>query len=1373
MATLRLEREKLARLEEAAADVSAKDAFAGVQRSLRTFALGQDVAAVSIQRIARGNFGRRQFRLRKEDKALSEEIEKAWVEVFDRCTGESWFYNNATHESSWTPPETMRRRGIKPRAVDQINLPPISPVTNKWQQKEEDEEDHTGDDDECRLTEPIERTNFTLPDGTVSKIQLRMAVRDTLRNRKFDSVSTLTRQKNTFLKFSAASDGQRETVYGDRRRKYMAVASVFKTRNGTKQKASIEPTKTAEDESLLKNLAIRDIPHFQRAPEDDEDEDRERRVCFNCWSSGRKSCSLHAPQNDSSSTSSSILMCQNWDLNAVEKRYRNEEIQERLHMSASSLKYDKQRRGFVATVEAKHPMYREVARIVRELNFTKRRRWHQYVCVKSLVDELRIGNVRSEDETPAAKIIRFKNSMRHGAVVRCYTRTAKSRFPKGPVTGDERMKLGTMLEGKNPFVRIFTSPTPYPVALFLPRHYPLPAPRTIPMPEPDDQNDSSSVDKSTIRFATFSRKSPERNNVGGLPAELTAHQLVQAVVPPQFGNYLVVEKLSVVPDLSPEHVSAIWYNTFKCPPINQTFLYRPLRHALNTRIPPTVAIVAAASILDRHYGGLVNRPEQTGEECDVGFRTSTHAAGFELVLLSSTQSTCFEPGPDVATANMPTATPTTTTRVDGAYPFCEPSTRNNTTLDHYHLCLSEQSSPNQAQIFTILGVQQPGMFMMKCDANGEMDSFAAAIYRSWSFAQADRFEEFYTDDGIPYYYDRTTGETYWERPLSECEKLPVSKGGVRVDRENSTTSAGTFYPVHQVRKLTTQHRETNEELLARRRTVARAIDVARDNGTLPPPCERRQETPERRASSIVPPLIRKPSDSSARRRASTSAAPHQQEQQQRRREESKEEEEIEAVKQAIEEKEPMPPAPPVNEMAASWASSVAAALLPALENSTQPVDLLRLGLGLGMGLGVANNAMFSPPSIGAQQVLSDDEQNVVEPSEVREPGPEDRLPASQVAAAKLARDNALDIGLPIGVPEPTLENPSWESLDHTEEIAMREEALEGKLTSVDQYQGVQRVLSPTPDEEAFVAPPIDDGRRAEEIEITRRVPVVAHPTESSGKNVPKYYETHPVAGEGTAFVRKQGRLSVDNPDSLLRRVVEPLPEGFFGAICATRVGQARCDYLPWIPNLPATKPVGRIKPRSAADDWAVVGFDPWSAGKDPLSSEFVRSLHAKVGEDGTLLENPPNPVDQNSFIDVIDRHGLAAQDAEAAQNSKIAQDFEMVASWARHGKYREIEDAFNQPDWLLPIDYQNNLGNTLLSIAVQNGNKRICKLCLRRGANINLANNSGQTVLHYAYAYGFGELAEYLKSKGANDTLLNADGLTCYEGLSMDELEAL
>lgn len=244
---------------------------------------------------------------------------------------------------------------------------------------------------------------------------------------------------------------------------------------------------------------------------------------------------------------------------------------------------------------------------------------------------------------------------------------------------------------------------------------------------------------------------------------------------------------------------------------------------------------------------------------------------------------------------------------------------------------------------------------------------------------------------------------------------------------------------------------------------------------------------------------------------------------------------------------------------------------------------------------------------------------------------------------------------------------------------------------------------------------------------------------------------------------------MDESKRTLRRAGDVLPEGFFNAIYATHIGKAEVDYLPTVPNLPQPRPVGRVKPRSAAEDWFAIGFDPWSAGKDPLSREFIPTLMTK---EESLLEQQRKRAD-DAFIEVMDQEGMQKDTAEASAQAKLLGVFNELASHARHGKYREIEDTMNQPDYNLPIDFQDDGGNTLLQIAAQNGNKRIAKLCLRRGATINKQNLAGQTVLHYAYGYGFQELFEYFISKGADDSLKNSDGLTCYEGLDMKDVSAI
>ncbi|KAG5190624.1 ankyrin repeat-containing domain protein [Tribonema minus] len=89
------------------------------------------------------------------------------------------------------------------------------------------------------------------------------------------------------------------------------------------------------------------------------------------------------------------------------------------------------------------------------------------------------------------------------------------------------------------------------------------------------------------------------------------------------------------------------------------------------------------------------------------------------------------------------------------------------------------------------------------------------------------------------------------------------------------------------------------------------------------------------------------------------------------------------------------------------------------------------------------------------------------------------------------------------------------------------------------------------------------------------------------------------------------------------------------------------------------------------------------------------------------------------------------------------------------------------------VDARDAAGNTLLLLAARQGHKRAVKLLLRRGATLNAQNRDGNAALHFCHAHGHAELAAYLRSKGADDALLNAQGLTCYEGLTMHELERL
>ena len=154
------------------------------------------------------------------------------------------------------------------------------------------------------------------------------------------------------------------------------------------------------------------------------------------------------------------------------------------------------------------------------------------------------------------------------------------------------------------------------------------------------------------------------------------------------------------------------------------------------------------------------------------------------------------------------------------------------------------------------------------------------------------------------------------------------------------------------------------------------------------------------------------------------------------------------------------------------------------------------------------------------------------------------------------------------------------------------------------------------------------------------------------------------------------------------------------------------------------------------------------------------------------------PVQEDKDVDTAVLLGESTADVSAlAASEKVSREqeqLEKLFSLIRAGKYREVEEILLGPDLLIPIDYPDAAGNSMLLVAVQNGNKRIAKLCLRRGAGLNHQNLSGNGVLHFAFAYKHEELAQYLIEKGADDALRNADGLVCYEcteGLTLTDVD--
>jgi len=921
-----------------------------------------------------------------------------------------------------------------------------------------------------------ERKRLFGEDG-MADVHLSETIANALKSSRFDSVPAILASSGGMIHSTLYSGTENcidnpklkykhQYLFTDEKKQKMVSRLTSKVLHATVEDSNLSALQNASSSNIRSNmevLALRDINYagfekplsveekatvgMQHRDNDTKNmmkkQSKHLEVCFNCWSARKgEHCTLHDVSIRDSGENNSVILCKNWDIDMIRQRYRCEYDQVQPISRNSSLRYVKDsRRRSTVTECCSHPLFASLSDHVIQVNFRARRRFHIRQWCRSFIDIVKTNGVHGKDYRLLAKKLMRKVSSFNMKLVQNHSNAIRHLLPSAPVTGTtlaERNGTLQILFTKEITVNngvikknlIIPGPPPSNVSLYKSRVYDRSDPITarLATPEKDEQNSSTPSSRSA-KFVTYGRKHNENNKaVGGLSAEIILSELVTKVIPPLYRNFQVVDKIIVVPEIFPE-ISI----TVETKPINadkQIYVERDLQHSLDSCRVPTIMVKTGIGPNDRHYFGL-NRSKQTGEEGDQGFRTSEYAV--PPIIDSTIDSSTFVPAEMIASPNVPKELPPITTSADLSYPFCHIESRKNMIKDLAYLLHSIQvCSSNKAQMFTAMSIQEPGGFMRSCDATQPLGRLQTLTTRSWTFLQKRRIEKFVTAKGMPYWYDRQTGQTFWEKPLCQEETIPVKEGGIFLG--------------------------------------SRSCDV----------CDK---------------VIRDAMDSDAAYRSNL-----------------------------------------------------------------------------------------------------------------------------------------------------------------------------------------------------------------------RKIFIAQHDTENDKK--------------------------AENPSVCLVNISEDLKVGFIKALSTRRVGRQYVDYTPSVLNLPKSAPVGRVKPRSAGKDWSTIGFDPWSAGKEVLTFQFLPSIPSSK----TGLNCRTNDVDNDiTLLNTVDLAGFAEQDKVALADDKLKSEFNIISKYVRHGNYNELNDTVNAPDWSVPIDYSDEVGNTLLMICCQNGNRRMVKLCLRIGSDINRQNFNGQTCLHYAFGYGFGE----------------------------------
>ncbi len=101
----------------------------------------------------------------------------------------------------------------------------------------------------------------------------------------------------------------------------------------------------------------------------------------------------------------------------------------------------------------------------------------------------------------------------------------------------------------------------------------------------------------------------------------------------------------------------------------------------------------------------------------------------------------------------------------------------------------------------------------------------------------------------------------------------------------------------------------------------------------------------------------------------------------------------------------------------------------------------------------------------------------------------------------------------------------------------------------------------------------------------------------------------------------------------------------------------------------------------------------------------------------------------------------------------------MALDFARYNNHQELQKML---DAKLPVDLQDDKGNSLLMLATYNGSFECAKMLIEYGADVDLKNDKGQTPLAGVCFKGNFEMVKLLVKAGANINENNGLGATPY-----------
>jgi hypothetical protein len=271
---------------------------------------------------------------------------------------------------------------------------------------------------------------------------------------------------------------------------------------------------------------------------------------------------------------------------------------------------------------------------------------------------------------------------------------------------------------------------------------------------------------------------------------------------------------------------------------------------------------------------------------------------------------------------------------------------------------------------------------------------------------------------------------------------------------------------------------------------------------------------------------------------------------------------------------------------------------------------------------------------------------------------------------------------------------------------------------------------------------------------SRRQPAAPPQTIESAFGMPRF-QNEPASAPASIFQQRQGgtaRDSVFAPDAPSER---------------PPAAPVRVEPNPYLLSEEDTRPAPRRRfglPRGREQKEDVVS----KGGRDAGHTKAIGFTDAIPSARRDMALTPSNQqvslanqqdVDSDSSPNAVNLKPKIPRALVPRIDFKIS-EVRSLFSFARHGRYGELKKLIMKG---VPIDARDEMGNSALIVACQNGQGRCVKLLVRSGADPNLQNKQGNTALHFSVHFRFDAVSDFLQRHGGLTNIQNAHGQTCFE----------